>query len=167
MEKFENVYMKVKSELDIVFAKLGMDRQGLRRDVILLKELILIAVQYPDCWERMGYSEQIGMHYGITRERVRQIFYKTVWDNWSSESAIVLEKHFDHSIEKNFKCVKPDHVEFVNLLSSNLRKKYDIGTTVNAPEELSSVLAVLKVQDIEEYEESDDEFNEDDFTEFV
>ena len=115
--------MKMEAELDEILRELGMDPDSERRDFQWLKEVILLAVRYPNTWQ-VRYLELIGKREGITRERVRQILYKAVWDQWDIRSFFVLNNHFSDPIQTKFERVKPNHIEFVTLLSEELRKKY-------------------------------------------
>ena len=111
------------AELDHILAELGMNPLGDRRDFHLLKEVILLAIRYPNTWQ-VRYLEQIGKREGITRERVRQILHKAVWDRWTPQSVHILSEHLGHPIQTKFKYVKPNHIEFIALLSKELQKKY-------------------------------------------
>lgn len=115
--------MSLEVELNYILTELGMDPLGDKRDFAWLKEVILLAVRYPNTWQ-VRYLERIGKRECITRERVRQILYKAVWDHWTPQSAHVLSNHFGHPIQTKFKYVKPNHIEFITLLSKELRKKY-------------------------------------------
>ena len=122
-ECFAEAYMKMEAELDEILRELGMDPDSERRDFQWLKEVILLAVRYPNTWQ-VRYLDRIGKREGITRERVRQILWKAVWDHWNVRSAFVLSNHFGHPIQTQFERVKPTHIEFITLLSEELRKKY-------------------------------------------
>ena len=115
--------MDLETELDHILAELGMNPLGDKRDFAWLKEVTLLAVRYPNTWQAR-YLELIGKREGITRERVRQILYKAVWDNWNAHSAAVFVNHFGASIQIQFERVKPTHIEFITLLSEELRKKH-------------------------------------------
>lgn len=115
--------MDLETELDHILAELGMNPLGDKRDFALLKEVILLAIRYPNTWQ-VRYLERIGKREGITRERVRQILYKAVWNHWQPESEHILLAHFGHSIQTQFERGKPTHIEFVALLSVELRDKY-------------------------------------------
>ena len=115
--------MSLEVELDYILAELGMNPLGDKRDFAWLKEVILLAVRYPNTWQ-VRYLEQIGKRECITRERVRQILYKAVWDHWPPQSVHILSEYFGHPIQTKFKYVKPNHIEFITLLSEELRKKY-------------------------------------------
>lgn len=117
----KNLYMEIEAELDEILIQLGMNPPGNRREFRWLKEVILLAVHFPSTWQVL-YLEMIGKREGITRERVRQILYKAVWDNWNVRSAFALSDHFGHAIQMQFERVKPNHIEFVRLLSEELRK---------------------------------------------
>ena len=119
----ENANMVMESELNQILTELGMNPLGGKRDFALLKEAILLAVRYPNTWQ-VRYLELIGKREGITRERVRQILYKAVWDQWDIRSFFVLNNHFSDPIQTKFERVKPNHIEFITLLSEELRKKY-------------------------------------------
>ena len=115
--------MDLETELDHILAELGMNPLGDKRDFALLKEVILLAIRYPNTWQ-VRYLERIGKRECITRERVRQILYKAAWDHWTPRSVHILREHFGHPIQPKFKYVKPNHIEFITLLSEELRKKY-------------------------------------------
>ena len=110
-------------ELDHILYALKMDPT--HWDFAWLKEVILLAVRYPNTWQAR-YLELIGRREGITRERVRQMLYKAVWDHWTPRSVHILSEHFGHPIQTQFERVKPTHIEFVTLLSQALRNKYDM-----------------------------------------
>lgn len=118
--------MSLEVELDHTLTELGMNPLGDKRGFAWLKEVILLAVRYPNTWQ-VRYLEQIGKRECITRERVRQILYKAVWDRWTPRSVHILSEHFGHPIQTKFKYVKPNHIEFITLLSEELRAKYRIG----------------------------------------
>lgn len=122
MMKNEKI-LEIEVELEQILIQLGMDPDGNNRGFGWLKEVILYAISHPDCWKE-NYLELIGKREGITRERVRQILYKAVWDHWTSQSVDVLSNHVGHSIQTQFEWVKPSYIEFVTLLSEGLRAKY-------------------------------------------
>ena len=111
----------MEEELNQILLELGMDPDGNRREFRWLKEVIMLAVRYPDTWQE-SCVELIGRREGITRERVRQILHKAVWDHWNARSAAVLANHFGYPVQTQFERVKPNHVEFIALLSEALRK---------------------------------------------
>ena len=115
----------MEKELNQILLELGLDPGGNRREFQWLKEVIGLAVRRPSTWQE-SYLEFIGRREGITRERVRQILYKAVWDNWNVRSAYVLSNHFGYPIQTQFERVKPNHIEFVTLLSEELRAKYPL-----------------------------------------
>ena len=115
--------MNIETELDQILAELGMNPLGDKRDFAWLKEVILLAIRYPNTWQA-HYLELIGKREGITRERSRQILYKAVWDRWTPRSVHILSEHFGHPIQTKYKYVKPNHIEFITLLSEELQKKY-------------------------------------------
>ena len=117
--------MDLETELDHLLAELGMNPLGDKRGFAWMKEVTLLAVCYPNTWQAR-YLELIGKREGITRERVRQILYKAVWDNWNAHSAAVFVNHFGASIQIQFERVKPTHIEFVSLLSEELRENHRI-----------------------------------------
>ena len=117
--------MNIETELDQILAELGMNSLGEKRDFAWLKEGILLAIRYPNTWQDR-YLELIGKREGITRERVRQILYKAVWDGWNIQSAFILNNHFGHPIQTQFEYVRPNHIEIIALLSEELREKYQI-----------------------------------------
>ena len=107
--------------MEQILRELGMAPES-HRDFGWLKEIILMAVRDPDTWEAQ-YAEEIGKREGITRERVRQILHKAVWNHWTQESGRVIEQHFGADVPMNFEYVKPNHLEFVKLLASVLRDR--------------------------------------------
>ena len=115
----------LESELNQILTELDMDPLSNRSDFRWLKEVILLAVRYRNTWQ-VRYLELIGRRECITRERVRQILYKAVWDKWNVRSAFVLSNYFGHPVQTQFERVKPSHIEFISLLSEKLRKKYRI-----------------------------------------
>lgn len=119
--------MSLEVELDHILTELGMNPLGDKRDFAWLKEVILLAVRYPNTWH-VRYLELIGEREGITRERVRQILYKAVWDHWNVRSAFVLSNHFGHPIQTQFERVKPNHIEFISLLLEKLQEKHRISS---------------------------------------
>ena len=108
----------MEKKVNQIMTELGMNPES-SRTFAWLKEVILMAVDI-DTWQS-DYLEIIGRREGITRERVRQMIHKAVWDNWNANSKTVLEKHFD-SIELNFEYIKPNHIEFIALISNELKK---------------------------------------------
>ena len=121
----EDVHVELETELDQILTDLEMDPNGDSCGFRWLREAILLAVRYPNTWQ-VRYLTLIGKREGITRERVRQILYKTVWDHWHVRSAFTLSNHFGYPIQAQFEYVKPNHVEFITLLSEELRRKYKI-----------------------------------------
>ena len=111
-------------ELEQILSELGMAPES-HRDFGWLQEVILMAVRDPMSWEE-EYAEYIGKRESISRERVRQILHKVVWNNWNVNSKDVLKNHFGADVQMNFEYVKPNHVEFTKLMSDNLREKYGI-----------------------------------------
>ena len=93
------------------------------RDFGWLQEVILMAVRDPATWESQ-YAEYIGKRENITRERIRQILHKAVWNNWKADSVEVIKNHFGADVQMNFECVKPNHMEFIGLMAENLCEKY-------------------------------------------
>ena len=124
MENKEKVFAELEAELDQILIELSMAPEG-HRDFGWLQEVILMAVRDPMNWEE-EYAEYIGKRESISRERVRQILHKAVWNNWNVNSKDVLKNHFGADVQIKFKYVKPDHVEFTKLMSDNLREKYGI-----------------------------------------
>ena len=118
--------MSLEVELDHILTELGMEPQGSRRGFRWLNEVILLAVYRPDIWQE-NYLDLIGQWEGLTRETVRYILHKTAWDHWTPRSVHILSEHFGHPIQTKFKYVKPNHIEFITLLSEELRAKYRIG----------------------------------------
>ena len=115
---------KVLIELEQILSELCMVPTD-HRDFGWLQEVILMAVRHPVTWE-LQYAEYIGKRENITRERVRQILHKAVWNNWNVNSKDVLKNHFGADVQINFEYVKPNHVEFIKLIADNLRKKHHI-----------------------------------------
>jgi hypothetical protein len=124
MENKEKVFAELEAELDQILIELSMAPEG-HRDFGWLQEVILMAVRDPLSWEA-EYAEYIGKRESITRERVRQILYKAVWNNWKVDSKDVIKNHFGADVQMNFKYVKPNHVEFIKLIADNLREKHHI-----------------------------------------
>lgn len=118
-------YIEIEIELDQIMLELGMNLLDKRRSFKWLKELIMIAVYSPDGWQN-DYLQNIGKRERLTRERVRQMLYKVVWDNWSDNSKKVLDAHFGYPIQTQFEYVKPNHIEFIALISGEICKKYKI-----------------------------------------
>ena len=114
--------MSLEVEINYILTRLGMDPLEDKRDFAWLKEAILLAIRYPNTWQ-VRYLELIGEREGITRERVRQFLYKATWDHWTPRSVHILSEHFGHPIQTKFKYLKPNHLEFITLLSEELRKK--------------------------------------------
>lgn len=124
MEKYlltSGMRVEIEYELIQILTDLGMDPVG-RRDHLFLKEAILMAIQSPNSWEN-DYLDCIGRRENITRERVRQMLYKAVWNHWGANSKELLSKHFGHPIRTNFEYVKPNHVEFITLISNEMRTR--------------------------------------------
>ena len=113
--------MHLEDELDLVLTKLDME--PIFRDFAWLKEVILLAIYDPSTWQE-SYLKMIGKREGITGERVRQILHKAVWDHWTPQSKQILCMHFGTSIQMQFKYVKPNHIEFITMLSGELRKNH-------------------------------------------
>ena len=113
--------MYLEDELDLILSKLDMNPT--QRDFAWLKQVVMLAIENPSTWEER-YLELIGKREGITRERVRQILYKAVCDHWSPQSKQILRTSFGPSIQMQFEYVKPNHIEFITLLSEELRKKH-------------------------------------------
>ena len=124
MENKEKVFAELEAELDQILIELSMAPEG-HRDFGWLQEVILMAVRDPMNWEE-EYAEYIGKRESISRERVRQILHKAVWNNWNVNSKDVLKNHFGADVQINFEYVKPNHVEFIKLIADNLRKKHHI-----------------------------------------
>ena len=122
----EDLHMETEAEVDQILTELGMGYLGNHRDFNWLKEVILFAVHNPNTWQG-NYLEMIGKREHITRERVRQILYKAVWDHWNAQSAVILSNHFENPIQTQFERVKPNHIEFITMLSKELRDKYQLG----------------------------------------
>lgn len=126
MENKEKVFAEVEAELDEIFAEMDMDNQRYRQGASMLKELILVAVRYPDGWWNGSY-EVFGRRYNITRERIRQILWRTAAESWNIKYWKGLCERFGHNIELKFEIIsKPNTEEFVTLFADNLREKYQI-----------------------------------------
>ena len=115
-------FVKLKEEIDQIFTELSMNHPRYCSGVSWLKELVLIAVRDPDTWDD-EYLEYIGKRENITRERVRQILHKAAWDNWSRDSKMVLENHFESPIQIKFEYDKPNHIEFITLIAKEMRTR--------------------------------------------
>ena len=113
----------MEAELNHILTELDMSTT--HRDFRWLKEVILLAVHHPDTWQ-VRYVELIGKRECITRERVRQILYKAVWDHWTPRSVHILSEHLGHPVQTKFKYVKPNHIEFITLLAEELQEKHRI-----------------------------------------
>ena len=124
MENKEKVFAALEAELAEILSELGMASES-HRDFGWLQEVILMAVRHPVIWE-LQYAEYIGKRENITRERIRQILYKAVWNNWKADSGEIIKNHFGADVQMNFEYVKPNHVEFIKLIADNLREKHHI-----------------------------------------
>ena len=116
--------VSLETELNDVMVSLGMDPEE-HRYFAWLRDLVLLAAVHPDSWQDK-YLIKIGLVENVTYERIRQILYKTAWDHWSANSKAVLHNHFGESLEISFAFGKPNHEEFILLLSNALRKKYEL-----------------------------------------
>ena len=126
MENKEKVFAEIEAELNEIFAEMGMDNPRYRQGAPMLRELILVAVRYPDGW-RNGIYEVFGRRYNITRERIRVILWRTAAESWNIKYRKGLSERFGHDIELKFKIIsKPNTEEFVTLFADNLREKYQI-----------------------------------------
>ena len=123
MENKEKVFTDLEVELVQMLSELGMAPES-HRDFGWLKEVILMAVDNPLAWE-VQYVEYIGKRENITRERVRQILHKAVWNHWNVNSENILKKHLG-MVQAKFEYTKPNHVEFIKLISDSLREKYQV-----------------------------------------
>ena len=126
MEKYlltSSTCVEIEYELIQILTNLGMEPVG-RRDHLFLKEAILMAIQSPNSWET-DYLDCIGRRENITRERVRQMLHKAAWNHWRVNSKELLSKHFGHPVQTHFAYVKPNHVEFITLISKEMRTKYN------------------------------------------
>lgn len=121
---YMKTHIEIANELDEIMFKSGMDPHGNIRSFMWLKELIMLSIHCPDRWQN-NHLEYIGERESLTRERVRQILFKTVWNSWSKESKTILENHFGHTIQTQFRLTKPNHTEFIKLISNELREKYN------------------------------------------
>ena len=124
MENKEKVFAAIETELAEILSELGMASET-HRDFGWLQEVILMAVRDPVTWESQ-YAEYIGKRENITRERIRQILHKAVWNNWKVDSKDVIKNHFGADVQMNFEYVKPNHVEFIKLIADNLCEKHHI-----------------------------------------
>lgn len=116
-------YIDILPELEQIMVDFGINLNGEDSAVKWLTDLIILAIYYPDSWQN-DYLDSIGKRENLTHKRVCQMLYKTAWDNWNKEAKAILEAHFGHPIQTQFKYVKPDHIEFISLISDELRKKF-------------------------------------------
>ena len=84
-----------------------------------------MAVLHPEIWQN-EYLEILAKSINMTRERVRQMLYKAAWDNWNANAINILGKHVTPPIQTHFEYVKPNHIEFISLISEKLSEKYQI-----------------------------------------
>ena len=124
MENKEKIFAAIETELAEILSELGMASES-HRNFGWLQEVILMAVRDPATWEEV-YAEYIGKRENITRERIRQILHKAVWNNWNVNSKDVLKNHFGDNVQMKFEYAKPNHVEFIKLIADNLREKHHI-----------------------------------------
>ena len=124
MENKEKTFAAIETELAQILNELCMAPET-HRDFGWLQEVILMAVRDPVTWESQ-YAEYIGKRENITRERIRQILHKAVWNNWKADSGEIIKNHFGDNVQMKFEYVKPNHVEFISLMADNLREKYQI-----------------------------------------
>ena len=124
MENKEKVFAELEVELAEILSELDMAPES-HRDFGWLQEVILMAVRDPATWKSQ-YAEYIGKRANITCERIRQILYKAVWNNWKADSGEIIKNHFGDNVQMKFEYVKPNHVEFIKLIADNLREKYQI-----------------------------------------
>lgn len=122
MENKEKTFADIETELAEILSELGMASET-HRDFGWLQEVILMAVRDPVTWESQ-YAEYIGKRENITRERIRQILHKAVWNNWKADSGEIIKNHFGDNVQMKFEYIKPNHVEFISFIADNLRKKY-------------------------------------------
>ena len=126
MENRVEVLASLEAELDEIFAEMDMDSPRHRRGATMLKELILVAVRYPEGWQK-GSLEAFGKRHNITRERIRQILWRTAAESWHIKYWKGLCERFGHDIELKFEIIsKPNTKEFVTMFADNLREKYQI-----------------------------------------
>ena len=126
MNNSSKVYVDIVSELDQIFAELGMGDTEYRRGAAWLKALVLFAVDCPKSWQK-GHLELLGKMNNITRERVRVILWRTAAEKWNYKCWEDLCERFGYSVEVHFEIAsKPNTYEFVALLADNLRMKYQI-----------------------------------------
>ena len=118
----EKIFAAIETELAEILSELGMAPET-HRDFGWLQEVILMAVRDPATWESQ-YAEYIGKRENITRERIRQILHKAVWNNWKADSGEIIKNHFGDNVQMKFEYAKPNHVEFISLVADNLREKY-------------------------------------------
>ena len=104
METKEKVFAELEAELDEIFAEMGMDNPRYRQGASMLRELILVAVRYPDGWWNGSY-EVFGRRYNITRERIRQILWRTAAESWNIKYWKELCERFGHNIELKFEII--------------------------------------------------------------
>lgn len=122
----EDKQIELEAELGEIFAEMETGNPRHRQGVPLLKELILVAVRYPESWEK-GSLEAFGRRYGVTRERIRQILWRTAAEIWHIKYRKSLCERFGHPIELKFTVIsKPNTKDFVTLFADNLREKYHI-----------------------------------------
>lgn len=116
--------IQLETELNDIMVELAIDPEE-HRYFAWLRDLVLLAAVHPDSWQDK-YLIKIGLVENVTYERIRQILYKTAWDHWSVHAETVLYNHFSHSLQISFAFGKPNHEEFILLLSNALRNKYEL-----------------------------------------
>lgn len=120
----EHKQIQLEAEILEILAKLGIPAESNATEI--LKTIILSAVTEAASFDLDDQYDKIGRANQITRERVRQILHKAVWNNWNVNSKDVLKNHFGADVRMNFEYVKPNHVEFIKLIADNLREKHHI-----------------------------------------
>lgn len=126
MDSKEKVFTELEAELDQIFTEMEIDAFGYHRGAACLRELVLVAVRYPNNWQK-GHFNAFARRYNLTRERIRVMLWRTSAERWNRNCRGILNEHFGHPIELKFKIIsKPNSEEFVTLLADNLREKYQI-----------------------------------------
>ena len=122
-EDEEIKYFEIEEEVEQIMINLGMNFPLNQRSFEWFIELIMLAIYSPNSWQKDCF-ESIGNRENLTRERVRQTLYKAAWNNWHKDSKYILEKHFGYPVQAQFEHITPNHIEFVELISNELRKKH-------------------------------------------
>lgn len=127
LEKLENneiKRIKLEKEVDEILVELNMNPYE-KRDFLWVKEAILLAINNPKTWNEL-LLEKLGKKVNITRERVRQILEKAVWNNWTRKSSELLVERLGAFIKFDFEYSKPHYGEVVEIILNYLREKYKI-----------------------------------------